>query len=55
MRKYRIRIRNILRQKLYRPKRDKSRFITAQAMSALDEIDRQIEENITPLLSDLFK
>jgi len=55
MYQYRIRIRNKLLQKFYKPKRSKSRLITTQAMSVLDEIDRHIEEKITPLLSELFK
>jgi len=54
MYQYRIRIRNRILQKLYRPRRGKSRFITAQALLALEEIDRRIEEEITPLLSELF-
>ena len=54
MYQYRIRIRNRILQKLYRPRRGKSRFLTAEALSALDEIDRRIEEEITPLLSGLF-
>jgi len=55
MYQYRVRIRNKLLQKLYKPKRSKSSFITTKAMSALDEIDRHIEEKVTPLLSELFK
>ena len=54
MYQYRIRIRNRILQKLYKPRRGKSRFISAQAMSALEEIDRRIEEKITPLLEGLF-
>ncbi|MCL2378701.1 MAG: hypothetical protein FWC77_06220 [Defluviitaleaceae bacterium] len=53
MYQYRIRIRNRILQKLYKPMR-KNRFITGRALSALDEIDRRIEETITPLLSELF-
>jgi len=55
MYQFRIRIRNRILQKLYKPRRGKSRFIPAQAMEALEEIDRRIEETITPLLSDLFE
>jgi len=55
MYQYRIRIRNRILQKLYRPRRSKNRFITAQAIAALEEIDRRIEENITPLLSEIFE
>jgi len=54
MYQYRIRIRNRILQKFYKPRRGKCSFISAQALSALDEIDRRIEEQITPLLSDLF-
>ena len=54
MYQYRIRIRNRILQILYRPRRVRSRFISANAMSALEEIDRCIEEDITPLLSELF-
>ena len=54
MYQHRIRIRNRILQKLYRPRRGRRRFITAQAISALEEIDRRIEEEITPLLSGLF-
>jgi len=55
MYQYRVRIRNKLLQMLYKPKRSKGIFITNKAMSALDEIDRHIEEKVTPLLSELFK
>ena len=54
MYQYRIRIRNRVLQKLYRPRKGRRRFLTAQALCALDEIDRRIEEKITPLLSELF-
>ncbi|MCL2406123.1 MAG: hypothetical protein FWC92_11350 [Defluviitaleaceae bacterium] len=54
MYQYRIRIQNRILQKLYKPRRGKSRFITTQALSALEEIDRHIQEKITPLLSELF-
>jgi len=55
MYRYHIRIRNRILQKLYRPRRKQSfSFISDQALSALDEIDRRIEEQITPLLSELF-
>jgi len=55
MYQYRIRIRNLLLQKMYKPRRGKSRFISAQAMEALEEIERRIEDTITPLLADLFE
>ena len=54
MYQYRIRIRNRILQKLYRPRRSRGRFLTARTLAALDEIDRRIEEEITPLLSGLF-
>ena len=54
MYQYRIRIRNRILQKFYRPRRGKS-LISAQAIAALEEIDRRIEEDITPLLSEIFK
>ena len=54
MYQYRIRIRNRILQKLYRPRRGKSRFISQEAIAALKELDRRIEEEITPLLSGLF-
>ena len=54
MYQHRIRIRNRILQRLYRPRRGKSRFFTAQVIAALEEIDRRIEEEITPLLSELF-
>ena len=54
MYRHSIRIRNRILQMLYRPRRGRSRFITAQAISALEEIDRRIDEEITPLLSGLF-
>jgi len=55
MYQYRIRIRNRILQKLYKPRRGKSRFISTQALSALDELNRRIEEQITPLLSEIFE
>jgi len=55
MHKYRKRIRNKLLQMFYKPRRGKSSLFTAQAMSALDEIDRHIEEKITPLLTEIFE
>jgi len=55
MYQYRIRIKNKILQKLYRPRRGKTPFLTTQAIEALDEIDRRIEEKITPLLSALFE
>ena len=54
MYRQRIRIKNRILQMLYRPKRGQSRFFTAHTIAALEEIDRRIEEEITPLLSGLF-
>ena len=54
MYQHRIRIRNRILQKLYKPRHRRRRFLTAQALSALEEIDRRIEEEITPLLSGFF-
>ena len=52
---YRIRIRNRLLQKLYKPRKSPSKFFASEkAIKALDEIDKSISEKITPLLSDLF-
>jgi len=50
----RYRIQNRILQKLYRPRRGKGRLFTSHTWSALDEIERRIEEEITPLLSGLF-
>jgi len=50
----RYRIRNRILQKLYRPRRGQGRFFTSQILASIDEIERRIEEEITPLLSELF-
>jgi len=50
----RYRIRNRILQQFYRPRRGRGRFFTSQTLSALDEIERRIEEEITPLLSGIF-
>ncbi|MCL2360617.1 MAG: hypothetical protein FWC73_02250 [Defluviitaleaceae bacterium] len=55
MYQYRIRIRNKIRQLIYRPRRKQSSLISTQVSETLTEIDRQIEKKITPLLSELFK
>lgn len=52
---YRIRIRNRLLQAFYRPKGAKSQMFSRQTLSVLDEIDKKIEETITPIFKDLFK
>jgi len=51
---YRIRIKNRLLQKLYRPRRNRARFLSADILQTLDEIDSRIEEVITPFLEDIF-
>ena len=50
----RYRLRNRILQMMYRPRRGKSRFFSKDVVDALYEIDRRIEEDITPLLSELF-
>ena len=52
MRHYRIRIKGRLLQAMYRPKI--KTFLPSKAFSALDELDKRIEEKITPLLDELF-
>jgi len=52
MRHYQVRIRGRLLQALYRPK--VRRYLPVKILQALDEIDKGIEEKVTPLLSDLF-
>jgi len=54
MYQYRIRIKNRILQKLYRPRRRNTRFLTTEVLQALDEIDRRIEEVITPFMDDIF-
>jgi hypothetical protein len=51
----RIRFRNKILQALYRPRRSNSIFMMPSAtFSALDDLEKSIEEKITPLLSDFF-
>ena len=52
MRYYRIRIKNRLLQAMYRPR--VTSIIPSYTWLALDEIDKRIEEKITPLLAELF-
>jgi hypothetical protein len=56
MLRYRIRLRNRLLQLFYKPNRrpGKPRYISADALSFFDELDKKLEEKITPLLNDLF-
>ena len=49
------RTRNRILQALYRPRISRGRFFSVQALATLDEIDRSIEDTITPLLSEFFK
>jgi len=53
MQHYRVRIKNRLLQAMYRP-RVRS-IIPTTAWQVLDEIDKGIEDKITPLLSELFE
>ena len=48
-----VRFRNRLRQMVYRP-RVRSRFLPERAFNAFNEMERKIEETITPLFSELF-
>jgi hypothetical protein len=49
-----IRLRNRLLQLLYKPAKGKTRFISAEASSFLDDLNKRLEEKITPLLAGLF-
>ena len=51
----RIRLRNRLLQFFYKPRKSKPRFVSADALSFLEELEEQLEEKIAPLLADLFK
>jgi len=55
MNQYRIRLRNKLRQLIYKPKGGKSKLMPPEISEALDNIDKEIEKTITPLLADFFK
>jgi len=48
------RTRNRILQAFYRPTKYKKGLLPKNILSALDEIDKGIEETITPLLNDLF-
>ena len=54
MRHYRTRLRNRILQALYRPRRFHRQFVPTGTLDVLEEIDKGIEEHITPLLSDFF-
>ncbi|MCL2198192.1 MAG: hypothetical protein FWB80_04635 [Defluviitaleaceae bacterium] len=49
-----VRIRNKILQALYRPRATKSAVFSSQSLSIFDELDKAIEEKITPLLSEFF-
>ena len=49
----RVRIKNRILQAMYRP-RVKS-FVPINVMRALDDIDKGIEEKITPFLAEFFE
>ncbi|MCL2839325.1 MAG: hypothetical protein FWE05_01015 [Defluviitaleaceae bacterium] len=54
---YKYRMRNRLRQTFYKPLRPRSqnKVLASKVLAAFDEIDKNIEEKITPLLSGLFR
>ncbi|MCL2204676.1 MAG: hypothetical protein FWB88_12140 [Defluviitaleaceae bacterium] len=52
---YRIRLRNRLLQMLYKPRKGESRYVSTEARSFLDDLDKKINEKITPLLASLFE
>jgi len=51
---YRKRIQNRILQAMYRPRTTHNRFLSGETLTFFDEIDRELEENITPLLAELF-
>ena len=51
---YKIRIRNRILQALYRPRAGRGRLLSPKTLEALDDIDKGIEDKITPLLADFF-
>ena len=48
------RLRNRVAQLLYRPVVPKPSYLSEDALSFLDALDKAVEEKITPLLDDLF-
>ena len=48
------RLRNRLLQFFYKPNKRKSRFVSDSAWEFLDELDKKVEEKITPFLASLF-
>lgn len=51
---YKIRLRNRLLQFFYKPIKAKPRYISAEAMSFLDDLDKALEEKCAPLFADFF-
>ncbi|MCL1862700.1 MAG: hypothetical protein FWF78_03940 [Defluviitaleaceae bacterium] len=50
-----VRLRNKILQVLYRPRIVKSSVFSSQSLSIFDELDKAIEEKITPIFSELFE
>jgi len=48
------RLRNRILQALYRPRTAQYNFLSPDAMSFMDELDRRIEEKLTPMFEELF-
>jgi len=48
------RIQHRILQALYRPKASRNHFLSSDVLSFLDEIDKEIDEKITPLLAELL-
>jgi len=51
---YRKRIQNRILQAMYRPSSSRLRFLSGDTLTFLDDLEKEISENVTPLLSDLF-
>ena len=49
-----VRLRNSMAQWLYRPIVPKPSYLSEDALSFLDALDKTVEEKITPLLDELF-
>lgn len=48
------RIKNRILQALYRPKSAQYNFLPPEALTFIGELDRRIDEEITPLLNEIF-
>ena len=48
------RLRNRVAQWLYKPIVPRPSYLSEEALSFLDELDKAVEDKITPLLEDLF-